>query len=47
MFTPGGSLRFSSVTCAATASATATVLLEGWRVMFTSTACLPLAVTVV
>ena len=32
---------------AATASATATVLLEGWRVMFSSTAFLPLAVTVV
>ncbi len=34
-------------TSAATASATATVLLEGWRAMFSSTALLPFAVTVV
>ena len=32
---------------AATASATATVLLVGWRMRFSSTAVLPLAVTVV
>jgi hypothetical protein len=43
----GGSLRLSSATCAATASATATVLLDGWREMLRSTASLPLAVTVV
>ena len=37
----------SCATSAATASATATVLLEGWRAMFSSTAFLPFAVTVV
>ena len=43
----GRKLGLSVATSSATALATATVLLDGWRVMLSSTEGLPLAVTMV